>query len=65
MGSGGLNLNIEKSRLVAKPGCFYIGFQQISFKIKLYTINEAHKQYSLLDTIVNYIFDFGPPGKHL
>ena len=28
-------------------------------------MNEAHKQYSLLDTIFNYIFYFGPPGKHL
>ena len=32
---------------------------------KFYTVNEAHKQYSLLDTIFNYIFYFGPPGKHL
>ena len=30
-----------------------------------YTINEIHKQYNLLDTIFNYIFYFGPPGKHL
>ena len=30
-----------------------------------WTINEAHKQYSLLDTIFNYIFYLGPPGKHL
>ena len=29
------------------------------------TINEAHKQYHLLDTIFNYIFYLGPPGKHL
>ena len=28
-------------------------------------INEAHKQYSLLDTISNYICYFGPPGTHL
>ena len=33
--------------------------------ITFYTINEAHKQYSLLDTIFNYIFYLGPPGKHL
>ena len=32
---------------------------------KFYSINEAHKEYSLLDTISNYIFYFGPPGKHL
>ena len=25
-------------------------------------INEAPKQYSLLDTIFDYIFDFGLPG---
>ena len=30
-----------------------------------YTINEAHKQYKLLDTIFNYTFYLGPPGKHL
>ena len=30
-----------------------------------YTRNEAHKQYSLLDTIFNYIFYLGPPGKYL
>ena len=30
-----------------------------------YTRNEAHKQYSLLDTIFNYIFCLGPPGKYL
>jgi hypothetical protein len=26
-------------------------------------MNEAPKQYSLLGTIFNYIFYFGPPGK--
>ena len=30
-----------------------------------YTRNEAHKQYSLLDTIFNYMFYLGPPGKYL
>ena len=25
----------------------------------------VHQQYSLLDTMFNYIFDFGPPGKYL
>ena len=25
-------------------------------------INEAHKQYSLLDTIFKYVCSFGPPG---
>jgi hypothetical protein len=39
---------------------------QISFKsLLIYTINETHKQYIILDTILNYIFYFGPPGKHL
>ena len=28
-------------------------------------MNEAHKQYSPLDTILTYIFHVGPPGKHL
>ena len=28
-------------------------------------LNEAHKQYSLVDTIFNYIFHFGPLGKLL
>ena len=30
-----------------------------------YTINEAHKQYSLLDTIFNYILYLQPLGKYL
>ena len=30
-----------------------------------YIINEAHQQYSLLDTIFNYILYLGPPGKYL
>ena len=29
------------------------------------TINEAHKQHSLLSTIFYYIFNFGRPGQHL
>ena len=45
-------------RLVAKPGCREIGFRQIS--LEKY-INEAHKQYSLLDTRFTYMFYFGPP----
>ena len=28
-----------------------------------YTINEAHTLYSLLDTVFNYIFYLGSPGK--
>ena len=29
------------------------------------TINKTRKQYSLLDTIFNYIFCLRPPGKHV
>ena len=28
-------------------------------------MNETHKQYSLFDTIFNYISYSGPPGKHM
>ena len=48
-----------------EPGCSEIGFQHISLKTYSLFANEAHKQYSLLDTIFNYIFCLGPPGKHL
>ena len=34
-------------------------------KIQIYIEIEAQEQYSLIDTIFNYIFDFGPPGKYL
>ena len=34
-------------------------------EIIFYTINEAHQQYSLLDTILNYILYCEPPGNHL
>ena len=57
-------LQLEECRPLPKPGCWEIGFRQISLK-KCYTINEIHKQYSLLDTILNYIFYLGPPGKYL
>ena len=30
-----------------------------------YSMNEAHNQYNLLDTIFDYVFYFGPPGKYL
>ena len=29
------------------------------------TINQAHKQYSILDATLNRTFDFGPPGTNL
>ena len=39
-------------------------FGNLPWKFSFYGINGARKQYSLLDTIFNYIIDFGPPGKH-
>ena len=58
----GLFLNY---RLVPKPGCEEICVRSISLMCLSYNINEAHKKYSLLDTNFDYIFYFGPPGKHL
>jgi hypothetical protein len=52
-------------RLVAKPGCWEIGFRTFLLKFTFYSICEAHKKCSLLDTIFNYIFYFGPPGAYL
>ena len=40
-------------------------FSHFSVKFESYIRNEAHKQYSPLDTIFHYIFDFVPPGKYL
>ena len=34
-------------------------------KCIFYTIHEAHKQYSLSDTVSNHIFYLGPPGKYM
>ena len=42
-----------------------IGFGRFVAKIVFYTINETHKQYSLLDTTFKYFFYVGPAGKHL
>ena len=39
-------------RLLPKPGCKEIGFRLISLNKCFYTINEAHKQYRLLDIFV-------------
>ena len=41
------------------------GFGRFWEKILIYVEIEAREQYSLIDTIFNYIFDFGPPGKYL
>ena len=44
--------------------CLSQGVRKLVFG-RFYSINECHKQYSLLDTISNYTFYFGPPGTHL
>ena len=51
-------------RLVAKPGCWEICLRHISLQMKFYITKETHKQYSLLDTVFDYILYFGPPRKH-
>ena len=50
--------------LVSEPG-FFLGLGPFPWKSNLFTRNEAQEQHSLLDTIFDYIFDFGPPGKYL
>ena len=42
-----------------------LGFGPFPWKSNSFTRNEAQEQHSLLDTIFDYIFDFGPPGKYL
>ena len=61
-------LEYTQCGLGPKSGCWKIGFRYMSLKIfELYIMNEAHKQYSLLDTICTcgYIRAFGAPGKYL
>ena len=43
----------------------FLRFWLISWKSNLFTINEAHEQHSLLDTIFDHYFHFGPPGKYV
>ena len=50
--------------LVSEPGLF-LGFGTFPWKSNSFTRNEAQEQHSLLDTIFDYIFYFGPPGKYL
>ena len=50
--------------LVSEPG-FLLGFGPFPWKSNSFTRNEAQEQHSLLDTIFDYIFYFGPPGKYL
>ena len=47
-----------------EPG-FLLGFGRFHWKLNYFTRNEAQEQHSLLDTIFDYIFYFGPPEKHL
>ena len=55
----------ETNRLIT-VNCWHGGGSSRSeLDLKLYTINEAQKQHSLLDTIFDYIFYFEPPGKYL
>ena len=50
--------------LVSEPA--FLRFCLISLDIYfLFARNEAQEQHSLLDTIFDYIFYFGPPGKYL
>ena len=41
------------------------GFGRFGETVQMYIKIEAQEHYSLIDTIFNYIFDFGPPGKYL
>ena len=41
------------------------GFGRFGETIPIYIEIEAQEQYSLIDTIVTYIFDFGPSGEYL
>ena len=50
--------------------CLYQGAGKLVFGkfpliFELYTINEAHKQYNLLDTTFKYILYSSPPQNHL
>ena len=42
-----------------------IGFRAFSDKFEFYVRNHSHKQSSILDTISNYMFYFGPAGTYL
>ena len=49
---------------VSEPGILKV-LGDLGEKINIYMKIEAQEQYSLIDTIFNYIFDFGSPGKYL
>ena len=50
--------------LVSEPG-FFVGFGSFPWKSNSFTRNEAQEQHSLLDTIFDFNFYFGPPVKYL
>ena len=60
-----INCSKTLGRVAPKGRMFLIGFRSFSDKFEFYTRNHSHKQSSLLDTIFNYIFYFGAPGKYL
>ena len=43
----------------------FFGLGPFPWKLNPFTRNQAQEQYSLLDTIFDYIFYLGPPGKYL
>ena len=43
----------------------FFRFRPTAMEIWFFNRNEAQEQHSLLDTIFDNIFDFGPPGKYL
>ena len=60
------SVNNSLQQLDFDPNSVQDFFTSQSFAQSIFhTINETHKQYSLLDAIFNSIFYFGPPGKHL
>ena len=63
-GSVSQHLAKEYWVLVSEPG-FCLGFGPFPWKSNSFTRNAAQEQHSLLDTIFDYIFYFGPPGKYL
>ena len=50
--------------LVSEPG-FLLGVGPFPWKSNSFTRNEAQEQHSPLDTMLDYILYFEPPGTHL
>ena len=51
--------------LVPIAGCWEEAFRNMSSNINIFIISSAHKQYLLLGTVYEYLFNFGPPGSYL